>query len=743
LVFESQATEYRGTQRYITWVIDGLFMLAIAGMLYTQLTKTTFFYTGNQDRIIHLGLATVLVVLGYMRRRRETPRLIEGVVVIVAMFLASSYFYSSTLAIIARAGFGSGTQLVGVGVMMVVIFRFTFLMFGWVFPILAFLGIFYAFTANHWPGPFHGPELHWERIMGRYARGMHGGLVIISTNYLWLLMFWGMLLAVTGVNISVMKAAGAVSRVMRAGPAMVALVSSAIAGGFTAQGAANTMITGPVTIPAMKRAGYTGEEAAAVEALASNAASITPPIMGAVAFLMVSYMGVSYITVMVMVLPAAGLWYLGVLSYLYAHGRRHRHRIATGVDLSMFDDASKWVVTKSALMGIIPVGVLIYLLNQGFTLRQVTIWAFVALVASYAVLRVERRLSVLLPGIRQAAIMASAITLTLATLEIFDISLVMTALEVRLAEILYDMSAGNVLVAVALMIVGGVILGAALPPIAVFYVMVLTFLPVLAKFDVPRNTAIFVSFYMGSLSTIAPPVAQGILLASTIAGVSYWKASWRTVVMGLPLYFFPFLFVFSPEVILQSDDIGRTIMVLGIMSITLVYMEMAVAGWFVRDLTRMESIVLAMAPVVAFFGLYLKIDLLLWIAPAAPLVLGLETALRNISSSGSDGVLRQQKGNREGANPMSGYFADLEHADFPCPVCHWRFSSMDGLISHFASAIDGKGTTPTDHEKWAKKMGVFRKRTWFSSAIRPKLVDEVQDTLAAALHLRYQESPSS
>ena len=465
--------------------------------------------------------------------------------------------------------------------------------------------------------------------------------------------------------------------------------------------------------------------------------------MGAIAFLMASFMGISYLAVMKMVIPAAALWYLGVLSYLYAHGRRNRHRIASSVDLAAFDDVPPWIVFKSALMGIIPVGTLIYALNEDLNLRQTTLLVFVVFMATAVVLRVERRWDVWISGIRRAAVMAGAITLTMATLRIFDISLTMTGLEYRLADVLYDLAAGNVLVAVGLMIIGGVLLGAALPPIAVFYVMFLTFTPVLVKFGVERDQSIFIAFYMGNLATIAPPVASGIILAASVAGVGYWKASWATVVMGLPLFFFPFLFVFSPELILRGDSVARTVRVLTVMSITLVYMETGTAGWFGRNLNRLESAALIAAPVVAFFGLYWETDLLLWVAPLAPLALGVGPALHNATAGAYGSSAGSARPVRSGTGPMAGYATTLD-GEFPCPVCRWRFISEEGLLSHFASTLDGKGALSKQHHQWAKKRGVFRaqkrrERTVAGGPIArpPDLLGE--DTLIESLRRIHQQ----
>jgi TRAP-type uncharacterized transport system fused permease subunit len=419
------------------------------------------------------------------------------------------------------------------------------------------------------------------------------------------------------------KLANVIARYIKAGPAMVCLVASALVGSTTGGGPSNTLITGPITIPAMKNAGYTPAEAASVEALASHGSAITPPVMGAVAFIMASLLGISYLKVVIMVLPVMMLWYLGVLVYLFAHFRNNTSRISNTIAIGDDANVSNSVVWRSALTGVIPLMVLIYMLYEGFTLRQ-SIWVtFITFIAAALILRVETRRSVWIEGVRRAGVLASSVTLVLLTITIFNISIVVTGLEFRIADLIYTLSQGNLLLATVFMIIGGVLLGAALPGIAVFFIMVLTFVPVLAEFNIDRQVSYFIAFYVGTLSSISPPVASGVLIASTIAGARFVTASRVTMVMGLPLFIFPFLFVFAPELMLRGTEGGlRTIFVLGITTVSLVAMQLGAAGWMIRRLRVYERSALLMAPVVEFFGLFLYHegntragDLLLWGSP--------------------------------------------------------------------------------------------------------------------------------
>jgi TRAP transporter 4TM/12TM fusion protein len=635
MAIQARQENVQGFGRILVALWDTLFWVAVFGIVVTQMTKFWVFYEGHGERIAHLALAFTIFISDFARRKITPYRQVESLLLLFAVLSTSWYFWTVRLTIITRQGIGTIPDIITMGVLVFAAIRLSKTTFGWVFPIIAIISILYAMYSQLLPGLFHGPDLGWHRVGSRFSSEMHGSLLIFTTNYLWMLVFWGLLLSVSGVNIAVMKAANYLARVLRAGPAMICLVASASAGSFTGAGPTNTLITGPITIPAMKRAGYTANEAAAVEALASHGSAITPPIMGTVAFIMATMLGVSYVNIMIMVIPAATLWYVGILVYLYAHFRRNSYRISAQIDVSAFSNVSGWMTFRSALMGLIPVGGLVFLLVAlDQTLKQATWWVVIIFAVLAMVMRVETNLKVWAEGLRRAAVIASSVTLVLLTIVIFNSSIVMTGLENRIAEIVYDLAAGNLLAATFFMIVGGVLLGAALPGIAVFFIMILTFVPVMAEFEIDRQISYFVSFYVGTLSSITPPVASGVLVASTIAQASYIGASKVTVFMGLPLYFFPFLFVFSPEVVLQGDDMVRTAYVLTIMTIGLISMQFGMGGWFIRNITFPERAVMGLAPVIAFLGLYIYAtasqtigNLILWTSPIPFIVPAIEIYL--------------------------------------------------------------------------------------------------------------------
>jgi TRAP-type uncharacterized transport system fused permease subunit len=196
----------RGTIAWrISQVINVLFWLALGYLLFAQLTKFYIFYDGNGERMLHLALAGIVFSLDFTRRRITVVRVIEGSIAVVLFVATFVYFWNARIDIIMRSGLGTTADIVAMVVVLLLCLRLSKTVYGWTFPIIAVCAVFYSLYAYVFPGILHGPDLGWERVGSRYATEMHGSFTILTTNYLWLLIFWGMLLSVSGVSISMVN----------------------------------------------------------------------------------------------------------------------------------------------------------------------------------------------------------------------------------------------------------------------------------------------------------------------------------------------------------------------------------------------------------------------------------------------------------------------------------------------------------------------------------------------------------
>ena len=544
----------------------------------------------------HVGAAGVMVSLWFIRKMRLTvPGWAGGIMMLIAFAFFGWYFSTNALDLLFRPAYGTYPDLIIGMAMLVSAFYLSWLYWGPVFPGLGLLFIAYLFVADLLPGPLKGPSLDTHAIVTReVTRSVSSTVTILAASFLWMLVFWGLLLGELGGGRALMALARKLSQGIAGGPAMGSLVTSALTGSFVGGGASNVAITGPVTIPAMRSAGYTGEEAGSVEAMASNASSITPPILGAVAFIMSDLLGVSYIEIIIMSLVPAILWFLAVGTWIATHAQTNRHRIkpipapvgqATGY-------AAAWYYMRSALILIIPVSAIVILVVQAYTLKRAAFTAFLITIVLALVLRVEKNYRVVwLNAFRNAGMYASSITVIIVIVALIADTLIFTGLGGRLGALIEEdistlwgfFDTPQLAIAAATMVVAGVILGGPLPALPVYFIMIVTFAPVLERMGVPTIATHYVAFYMGALGSITLPVAASCLVAAAIANTKYWPTAVVTAKVSWPLWVYPVLFALAPELLLQGDSgTGTTWLVIGTAAVVMIGVQSATGGWLLR-----------------------------------------------------------------------------------------------------------------------------------------------------------------
>lgn len=547
----------------------------------------------NGYTIAHVGACGLVVCTWFVDKRFGlggkvgVKRWIVGISLFVMFIITCSYFYSVAEVLHRRAVYGTIPDLIlGTSVFAMVLYL-SWRYWGPIFPILALLFFGYVFIADLLPGPLKGPDFDAHRIFTRLGSKLFGSIANLGARFLWLLLVWGMMMSTAGAGVAILGMARLLSKTgIAGGPAMGSMIASAVTGSFVGGGGSNVAITGPITIPAMKKAGYTAEQAGAVEAIASNASSITPPVLGTVAFIMSEIIGVHYIEIVVMSLIPAFLWFLSSGIYIYAHAQKNRDVIRAVHAREVGTEFIPWhKYLRSAILLAGPVTAILVLVLNGYTLRMGTVGAFSTAMLLGAVLRIETRWSAWTQGFRRAAYWASSVTLILVAVTIIADAIAFTYLGGRLSNVIDTLSGGHLLAAGAMMIVFGIFLGAGLPALAIYFIMSLTFAPILQDMGVDFKVSHYVAFYIGTLEHIIPPVATSALVAAGVAGTRYWPVCKVLAKMSWPLWVFPLLFLIAPELLLVGDaSPGFTMLVILSAAMTIIGVQTATAGWMLRPL---------------------------------------------------------------------------------------------------------------------------------------------------------------
>ncbi len=619
-----------------------LLAIAIAVMVGLQLGQRWWLPNGFRFGVLHIALAALIVALQLLTTMRSSKRSATylpwlSIIIIVIWF---AYFYPlADFEVGDRFGYATRPDMIIGGLLAIPVFFLAWKCFGPLFPAIGVVAILYGFFAADVPGHFKGPPIPAERVISRYVLDSSwSGLVRLFANFVWLIMFWGMLLEVAGARKLVTRLAQKLAARFTSGPGLVTVGTSGVVGSFTGGGASDVAITGPITIPMMRRAGFRGAEAAALEAAASSAAAVTPPILGAVAFIMADRLGVAYREILAMTIVPAILWYVALIAYVVSSSKLRAIRLAKQGGLPSVESADPaasgpGLLTSTALPStasaqpdstrtlifaaitvILPLGVLLVQVLNDTELYTAVFQAFIVLVVVSVLFRAEKSLETWWRGIVRAATFASSVSVTIVIVNIISDTIFFTGLGSRMGDIVYDLSGGHLLVASLLMLVFGIFLSAGMPTLVIYFIMVFTFQPVLIEFNVPVEATHFVAFYMGALNQLIMPVAASVLVAAGIAGVRYWDAGMEAAKLILPLVLLPFLFVFAPQLLLGvgEDTVGHMMLLVTSVIVSFIVINVAMGGWLGRPLVPAARVVLLVIGVLAFIGVYRAEDVFLW-----------------------------------------------------------------------------------------------------------------------------------
>jgi TRAP transporter 4TM/12TM fusion protein len=349
---------------------------------------------------------------------------------------------------------------------------------------------------------------------------------------------------VSGGGALLIALASRVAGRMRGAPAMTAAVASALMGSLSGSAVANVVTTGTFTIPLMKRAGFKPYFAAAIEAAASTGGQITPPIMGAGAFILATWTGIPYAQVALAAIVPALLYYAALFAAI--RFRAVKMNLPRGGELSR-----EPVVRRLHLL--IPLAVVVALLATGRSPMRAAFWAVITAFATAFVRRETR------PNLRTTgrALLAGAsstvqVAAACATAGIVVGVASLTGIGLRMSDLIITMSGGNLLAALGLTALGSIVLGMGLPTTAAYVVLAALGAPALVSLGVPMLAAHLFIFYFGCISNVTPPVALAAYAASGIADSPPVRTAGVAMALAATGFVVPFMFVYGPALLLDG-----------------------------------------------------------------------------------------------------------------------------------------------------------------------------------------------
>jgi TRAP transporter 4TM/12TM fusion protein len=595
-----------------------MLVLGVSMVLYHLAYTRTLFQGPVEHQNTHLMFALLLVFLGSLKKNPKFWSL--AVLLILLSLVATGYiqvFYDDLEGRLVR-----NTTDVAIGILLLAVcFEATRQAFGVALPIVGLIFVGYTLLGQYLPRPLWHFPISIDMAIGSYnigLTGMYGMPLGMSANYVFLFIIFGAFLRVSGAMQFFLQVSTLVGKRFAGGAGMTAVVSSCLVGTLTGQGSTNVAITGPFTIPLMKRVGYTGEQAAAIETVASTGGNIMPPVMGIAAFLMAEYIAVPYIQICAMAIMPALLYYLCLALFVQLNAGKMKVAHLSG-------EVDYWAMVKTAPLFVVPLAVLVWLLVVGYSLMFVS-FVIPIVVFLLSLIRKETRGSVRtwVQACAEGAMTGASIAVSTSVIGIIIASINLTGIDILFPAMVGALSHGILLVALLLIALVTIILGCGIPPFASYMTVAMLCAPVLTKLGVPVIQTHFFLFFFAVSALITPPVAMTAMVAAPIAAASYIKTSIESVKAGVIAWLLPFLVIWIPGLVLQPQEPVEMATKLIASVITVLLLQVSITGYYFTELNVSEKSIswLSGLALVAFIaignyillaiGLMLGILLTLW-----------------------------------------------------------------------------------------------------------------------------------
>lgn len=577
-----------------TILVSGLFaLLAVAatalviygayfGLITALILRSLFFSLVSCAGLLFVGLNARSRWVGLACYALAAVALVPGL-----------HLWRSYTDIIMRGAMATPVDLWIFAGLVAVVVVLTRLTLGWALVVLVTAALAYAWFGDVVPGKYgHGGYDLWRlaSTLMLSTEGFYGLPMGVAVEYIFLFALLGALLMRIGTGEVFVDIARGLTGRVQGGPGLSAALSSSLLGTINGSAVANVVTTGTFTIPLMKRVGYTPTLAGAIEAAASSAGQILPPVMGAAAFLMAEIIGVPYQQIALAAL-VPGLLYVGALMVAV--------RLEAGrLGLSQ-DSTAGLALLRSTLLSrgylLLPLAGLIAFLMMGYTpTRAAVICILFGL--GISPFRKETRVGPVALALvcRDTLIATIPIVAAVAAAGTVIGVLNLTGLGLMLSSLIVETGGGNIWFILLLTALASFVLGMGLPTSAAYLLLAVLIAPALTRLGLPPIVAHMFIFYYGLVSAITPPVALAAYAAASISGADANRTAMESVRLGFVKLLVPFLFVTMPGLLMIGEP-AEIALSIALAALGLTALTVAFGGWLARPLGAGERLVLALS----------------------------------------------------------------------------------------------------------------------------------------------------
>lgn len=546
------------------------------------------------QRATTIGFAFVLTFLGFGASRKSGKKAgvpfydwILAVLSVVVVF----YLFVNYKQLVMRGGSPTTMDVVMGVITILLVIEAARRVVGLPLVIVALCFLAYAFLGPYFPGILAHRGYSIKRVASQMyvtLEGIFGTPMSVATTFVFAFIIFGSFLESTGGAKQFIDLAFSLTGRFVGGPAKTAIVASGLLGTISGSSLANVVTTGTFTIPLMKKTGYKASFAGGVEASASSAGQITPPVMGAAAFIMAETTGIPYLHICGAAAIPAALYYIAVFLSVDLEARR------LGLKGLPKEEIPRFLPTlKRSVPLLVPMVTIIALMGMGFSpLRAALTSTLVMVIGSCFSRHTRLTPKGFLEALKRSAYNAISVTVACAVCGVITGVITLTGLGLKLSNLILEASGGVLLPTLIMTMIASIILGMGLPTTAKYIVLAAIAAPAMTRLGVPLVGAHLFMLYFGVVAELTPPVALTSYAGAAVAKASGIETALQGLKISLAAFFIPFMFVLYPSLLFENaTTVG---MITGLISSLLGVSCLAVAaiGYFFGPLKMWKRVIM-------------------------------------------------------------------------------------------------------------------------------------------------------
>lgn len=586
-----------GKRRLTGWRYWIVASLALAASLFHLYTAAFGLLPAMYQRAIHWMFMGSLIFLMYPTTKSRPKNRIDPWDWVFAALLAAACLniLLNWDAIAMREGMPTKSDIYLGTMMIILVIEAGRRSMGWPLPIVAIIAMIYGIFGQYFPGVLaHGGFPLSELAPFQYLRtdGIFGVPLGVSASFIFLFVLFGAILNISGAGQFFIDLAVALTGRSQGGSGKAAVVASLLMGMVSGSSVANAVTTGAFTIPLMKSSGYKPNFAGAVVAASSTGGQVMPPVMGAAAFIMAQFLGISYWDIVVAAAIPATLYFISIIAMVHFRAGK---RGMKGLPADQIPDARK--VLKEGWNLLIPIVTLVIFLSLGYSAVKAVFWSIVLMIGASWLGKKENRMTpkkvlfALIDGGMGAVEVAAACACSGIVIGVIGI----TGIGLSFSSFVINLSQGILPFALILTMIGSIILGMGVPTTAQYIITSTLAAPALYQMGVPLMSAHLFCLYFGVLADVTPPVALATYAAAGIAKSNVLKTGFTALVTAAAGFIVPYMFIYNSHLLFQGSIIN-IVLSTGSALMAIIGLAAGVQGYYIAPLTIVERILLLAIP---------------------------------------------------------------------------------------------------------------------------------------------------